>query len=150
MGNTNGKSKHMPSMNKMGMMAPVSAMGTVDAPVGMVDAPVGMVDAPVGMVDAPVGVIDAPVGAPTTLGPVYPPEITMPETVGQNGNSGPPSAFEPSNCQLYWKQTFANMGSMGNYPRPQGNLPMFNWGLTKQAQENMGAYYKQAFQGYGN
>lgn len=121
MGNTN--TKKSPPRNKMGMMA---------APVGEVDSEV--VEAPVG-VEVPVGDSGAPVGAPTMLGPVYPTEISMPE-------ANPPSAFQPSNCQLYWKQTFADMGSLGHYPRPQGNLPMFNWGLTKEAQENLGTYYK--------
>ena len=30
-----------------------------------------------------------------------------------------------------WIQVSSTEGSLGNYPRPQGHLPMFEWGLKQ-------------------
>lgn len=59
-----------------------------------------------------------------------------------------PESIQSSDCQGFWNSTFADIGSMGNYPRPQGNLPMFNWGLTEQKQNQLSSFYKQAFSNY--
>jgi hypothetical protein len=77
---------------------------------------------------------------PVTMAPVtMVPEIRSPEILPDLG---------PTNCQGFWNQTFADMGSMGHYPRPQGNLPMFSWGLTQDTQKELGSFYKQAFSGF--
>jgi hypothetical protein len=48
-----------------------------------------------------------------------------------------------------WDQTFQKVGSMNNYPRPQGNLPMFPWGLTDSATNDLNKYYQGvAFSGF--
>jgi hypothetical protein len=44
-----------------------------------------------------------------------------------------------------WKEIFAKVGSMDNYPRPQGKLPMLNWGLTDTAASEMEEYYHGVF-----
>jgi hypothetical protein len=51
-----------------------------------------------------------------------------------------------------WKSTFQEVGSMGNYPRPQGNLPMNPWGLTPNAQNSLQNLYENVLANptYGN
>ena len=55
--------------------------------------------------------------------------------------------------QTIWGTVYSkvNTGSMGYYPRPQGNLPMFEWGLTSDAQNSLAKYYNDvAFSGFKN
>jgi hypothetical protein len=111
-------------------MAPVMATGTV-ASASVTGSPVTMVDVSMDATMSPVPYV------PVTVTPVLPFEDVLPE-------------ITPTNCQNLWENTFADIGSMGNYPRPQGNLPMYSWGLTNNAQKQLGNYYKQAFSGYGN
>lgn len=49
---------------------------------------------------------------------------------------------KPLNCTQLWENTFTNIGTMANYPRPQGNLPAFTWQLTPNAQVVLGNLYK--------
>jgi len=40
----------------------------------------------------------------------------------------------------------ATSGSMNNYPRPQGNLPMFTYGLKKEQQQKFQKLYNAVLQ----
>jgi hypothetical protein len=42
-----------------------------------------------------------------------------------------------------WKELTTKEGSLLNYPRPQGNLPMFTFGLKPEAQQKFLILYKE-------
>lgn len=58
-----------------------------------------------------------------------------------------PTPVPLTNVSDMWNNTFSEIGSMGNYPRPQGNLPALQWQLTPTAQKRMNYLYNVDFTG---
>ena len=88
---------------------------------------------PVTMIPTVPPVTQLPTGPPITSQPTY--EPTMSPTVGPTVTASPTYSpteppTRPPTVEISWEKITISLG----YPRPQGNLSSFSWGLTRDAQ----------------